>query len=85
VAIENQLFSAIVTSILVAMLLQCKMGNQGVGDEKSLKKQDLRQTSETDGTDRPEWTTPIFRYPRKSSWTGCRVRHIFRLARHNDE
>jgi hypothetical protein len=67
VAIENQVRLAIVTSLLMAMLLQRKMGDHGIEDEKALRKQDRRQTSETDGTDRPDWSTPIFRYTSKVS------------------
>jgi hypothetical protein len=55
----------VVTSILVAMLLHCKIGQHGVEEEKALRKQDRRQTSETDGTDRPDWSAPVFRYTSK--------------------
>jgi len=67
VAIDNQVRLAIVTSVLVAMFLHRKMGEREVLDEKALRKQDRRQTSETDGTDRPDWSTPVFRYTSKVS------------------
>ena len=67
VAIDNQVRLAIITSILVAILLHRKMGQHGVEDEKALRKQDRRQTSTTDGTDRPDWTAPVFRYTSKLS------------------
>ncbi|WP_313950210.1 transposase [Accumulibacter sp.] len=66
-AIENQVLLAIVTSLSLAMLLHRKMGQRGIEDKKALRKQDRRQTSKTDGTDRPDWTTPIFRYTSKMS------------------
>jgi hypothetical protein len=76
VAIDNQVRLAIVTSILVAMLLHRKMGAHGVADEKALRKQDRRQTSETDGTDRPDWSMPVFRYTSKVS------RQVLRFFKH---
>ncbi len=76
VAIDNQVRLAIVTSILVAMLLHRKMGQHGIEDEKALRKQDRRQTSETDGTDRPDWSTPVFRYTSKVS------RQVLRFFKH---
>ena len=76
VAIENQARLAIVTSLLVAMLLHRKMGEHGIEDEKALRKQDRRQTSETDGTDRPDWTTPVFRYTSKV------CRQVLRFFKH---
>ncbi|MBL8399283.1 MAG: hypothetical protein JNL84_14265 [Candidatus Accumulibacter sp.] len=63
-AIENQVRLAIVTSLLVALLLHRKMG----------QKQD--RTSATDGTDRPDWSTPIFRYTSKVS------RQVLRFFKH---
>jgi hypothetical protein len=76
VAIENQARLAIVISILVALLLHRKMGRHGVEDEKALRKQDRRQTSKTDGTDRPDWSTPVFRYTSKVS------RQVLRFFKH---
>jgi hypothetical protein len=76
VAINNQVRLAIITSVLVAMMLYRKMGSNGVEDEKALKKQDRRQTSKTDGTDRPDWSTPIFRYTSKVS------RQVLRFFKH---
>jgi hypothetical protein len=52
---------------LVAMLLQRKMGQHGICDVKALRKQDRRQTSRTDGNERPDWSTPVFRYTSKIS------------------
>lgn len=76
VAIDNQVRLAIVTSVLVAMLLHRKMGERGIEDEKALRKQDRRQTSQTDGTDRPDWSTPVFRYTSKVS------RQVLRFFKH---
>lgn len=76
VAIENQARLAIVTSLLVAMLLQCKMDEHGIEDEKALRKQDRRQSSKTDGTDRPDWSAPVFRYTSKVS------RQVLRFFKH---
>jgi hypothetical protein len=76
VAIDNQVRLAIVTSVLVAMFLHRKMGEREVLDEKALRKQDRRQTSETDGTDRPDWSTPVFRYTSKVS------RQVLRFFKH---
>jgi len=76
VAIDNQVRLAIITSILVAMLLHRKMGRHGINDEKALRKQDRRQSSKTDGTDRPDWSTPIFRYTSKLS------RQVLRFFKH---
>ena len=76
VAITNQACPAIITSLLVALLLHRMMGTQGVEDEKALQKQDRRQTSETDGTDRPDRATPIFRYTSKVS------RQVLRFFKH---
>ncbi len=75
-AIDNQVRLAIITSILVALLLHQKMGQHGIEDEKALRKQDRRQASETDGTDRPDWSTPIFRYTSKVS------RQVLRFFKH---
>ena len=68
VAIENQARLAILTSILAALFLHRTLGQQGVEDEKALQKQDRRHTPKiTDGTDRPDWTRPLFRYTSKIS------------------
>ena len=77
-AIDNQVRLAIVASILVALLLHHKIGQHGIEDEKALRKQDRRQTSETDGTDRPDWSTPVFRYTSKVSRQALRLfKHCF--------
>jgi len=76
VAIDNQVRLAIVTSLLVAMLLHRKMGEHGIEDEKALRKQDRRQSSQTDGTDRPDWSAPVFRYTSKVS------RQVLRFFKH---
>ena len=52
------------------------MGQHGIADAKSLRQQDRRQSSETDGTDRPDWSTPIFRYTSKVS------RQVQRFLKH---
>jgi hypothetical protein len=75
-AIENQVRLAIVTSLLVAMLVHQRMGQHGIVDEKALRKQDRRQTSATDGTDRPDWSSPVFRYTSKVS------RQVLRFFKH---
>ena len=69
-AIENQTLLAIVTSILIAMLLHQVLGDEPPHDEKALRKQDKRQAKgygEKDGTDRPEWTRPLYRFTTKLS------------------
>ena len=76
VAIDNQVQLAIITSILVALFLHRRLGAQGVADEKALRKHDKRQTSPTDGTDRPDWTLPVFRYTSKLS------RQVLRFFKH---
>ncbi len=76
VAIGNQVRLAIITSLLVAMLLHQKMGQHGIVDEKALRKQDRRQNSATDGTDRPDWSTPVFRFTSKVS------RQVLRFFKH---
>jgi hypothetical protein len=79
VAIENQVRLAIVTGILIAIMLHTTMGQHGIADEKALKKQDKRQTAQPDapdGTDRPDWTTPLFRYTSKVS------RQVLRFFKH---
>lgn len=69
-AIENQTLLAIVTSILIAMHLHRVFGDELPEDEKALRKQDKRQAKgygEKDGTDRPEWTRPLYRFTTKLS------------------
>lgn len=66
-SIENQTRMAIITSILLAMLTYTKTGKDGTVDEKSIDKQQRRQSSTTDGTDRPDWTSPVFRFTTKIS------------------
>ena len=75
-AIENQVRLAIVTSLLVALLVHHRMGQHGIVDEKALRKQARRQTSKTDGTDRPDWTASVFRYTSKVS------RQVLRFFKH---
>jgi hypothetical protein len=75
-AIENQVRLAVVTSLLVALLVHHRMGQHGIVDEKALRKQARRQTSATDGTDRPDWTAPVFRYTSKVS------RQVLRFFKH---
>ena len=76
VAIDNQVRLAIITSILVAMLLHRKLGQHGIVDEKALRKQDRRNDSPTDGTDRPDWSVPVFRFTSKIS------RQVLRFFKH---
>lgn len=51
-----------VTSFLLAPLAHRRMGPHALKDEKALGKHDRRQASKTVGADRPDWTTPVFRY-----------------------
>jgi len=70
VAIANQARLAMITSMLVAMLLQTRLGAAGAHDEKAWAKQAQRQQAKLDhpdGTDRPDWTVPLFRYTAKVS------------------
>ena len=70
VAIDNQVRLAIVTSILVAMMLANTLGDDGLTDTKALRRQAHRQAKQPnhpDGTDRPNWTAPLFRYTAKIS------------------
>ncbi len=76
VAIANQARLAMVTSLLVALFVHRKMGAHGVADEKALRKQDQRQTADTDGTDRPDWSAALFRYTSKVS------RQVLRFFKH---
>jgi hypothetical protein len=55
------------------------LGPGGDADEKALAKQDRRQRAPTDSpdaTDRPDWTTPLFRYTSKVS------RQVLRFFKH---
>ena len=68
-AIDNQVRLAIITGILVALMLHRTLGNDDC-DEKALRKQDKRQRAalaDSDGTDRPDWAAPIYRYSSKVS------------------
>ncbi len=79
VAIENQVHLAIVTSILVAMLLAQTLGSDGLTDTKALRRQARREAKrpdQSDGTDRPAWTVPLFRYTAKVS------RQVLRFFKH---
>ena len=69
-AIDNQARLAIITGILVSLMLHRMLGADGVTDEKALRKQDKRQCAAPDagdGTDRPDWAAPIYRYTSKVS------------------
>jgi hypothetical protein len=79
VAIENQVRLAIITGLLIAIMLHSTMGQYGIADEKALKKQEQRQAVQPgapDGTDRPDWTVPLFRYTSKVS------RQVLRFFKH---
>jgi hypothetical protein len=79
VAIDNQVRLAIVTSILVAMMLANTLGEDGLTDTKALRRQARRQAKhpdQPDGTDRPDWTVPLFRYTAKVS------RQVLRFFKH---
>lgn len=78
-AIDNQARLAILTNILVAMRLASTLGGDGLRDTKALRRQDRRQTKapdQPDGTDRPDWTAPLFRYTAKVS------RQVLRFFKH---
>jgi hypothetical protein len=65
VALANQAQLAIISSLVVAILLHTRLGAAGAQDAKALVKQDKRQQAkldDPDGTDRPDWTVPLFRY-----------------------
>lgn len=66
-SIENQVRMAIITSIIVAMLVYNKCGKDQSVDKKSIDKQEKRQSNQTDGTDRPDWSLPMFPYTTKIS------------------
>ena len=62
VAIANQARLAMITSLLVAMLLQTRLGAAGTQDAKAQAKQDKRQKAkldDPDGTDRPCTAIPL--------------------------
>jgi hypothetical protein len=70
VAIENQVLLAIVTSILIALRLHQTFDDAPPHDDKALRKQDKRQAAryrDLDGTDRPDWTAPLYRFTTKLS------------------
>lgn len=78
-AIDNQARLAIITSILIAIILQQTLGSDGSRDIKSLRRQARRQIKaphQPDGTDRPMWTAPVFRYTSKVS------RQVLRFFKH---
>jgi hypothetical protein len=78
-AIDNQVRLAIITSILIAIILQETLGTDGSRDIKSLRRQARRQVKaphQPDGTDRPMWTVPVFRYTSKVS------RQVLRFFKH---
>jgi len=70
VAIENQVLLAIVTSLLIALHLHQVFDDVPPTDDKALRKQDKRQAAryrDPDGTDRPLWTAPLYRFTTKLS------------------
>ena len=78
-AIANQARLAIITQLLVAILLHTRLGAAGAQDVKALAKQEKRQKAKVDdpdGTDRPDWTVPLFRYTAKVS------RQVLRFFKH---
>jgi hypothetical protein len=78
-AIENQARLAIITSVLVALLLHRRLGADGFHDVKALRRQQRRQAQPldaADGTDRPDWTAPLYRYTSKVS------RQVLRFFKH---
>ncbi|WPL13531.1 transposase [Thiorhodovibrio litoralis] len=80
VAIDNQVCLAIITHALVTLLLHRQFGAEGARDHKALRKQEQRQRkapSAPDGTERPDWTVPLFRYTSKIS------RQVLRFFKHS--
>jgi hypothetical protein len=78
-AIDTQTRLAIITSILIAIILQQTLGTEGSRDIKSLRRQARRQVKaphQPDGTDRPMWTVPVFRFTSKVS------RQVLRFFKH---
>ena len=79
VAIANQARLAIITHLLVTLLLHTRLGDTGAQDVKALAKQEKRQKAKVDdpdGTDRPDWTVPLFRSTAKVS------RQVLRFFKH---
>jgi hypothetical protein len=79
IAIENQVRLAIVTSILLSLCLHQVFGGDPPEDGKALRKQEKRQAAgihDADGTDRPRWTEPLYRFTTKIS------RQVLRFFRH---
>jgi hypothetical protein len=69
-ALDIQARLAVLASVLVAMLLVCRLGPEGSADDKALKRQARRQAKkpeQPDGTDRPDWTVALFRSTSKVS------------------
>ncbi|MFZ1537035.1 MAG: hypothetical protein WAT23_06605, partial [Chromatiaceae bacterium] len=70
VAIANQARLAIITRLLMAIFLHTRLGAAGAQEAKAWAKQEQRQQAKLDhpdGTDRPDWTVPLFRYTAKVS------------------
>ena len=79
VAIANQTLLAMITALGAAMLVQRVLGDDDAVDHKSLDKQARRQSGEAgsrDGTDRPDWTVPLYRHVSKMS------RQVLRFLKH---
>ena len=66
-SIVNQCLLAIITSLLMELFLHEKMGKNDIRDEKALRKQVLRQSTDYDSTDRPLWTLSLYQYTSKVS------------------
>jgi hypothetical protein len=79
VAIAHQARLAIITHLLVTLLLHTRLGDTGAQDVKALAKQEKRQKAKVDdpdGTDRPDWTVPLFHFTAKVS------RQVLRFFKH---
>ena len=79
VAIDNQVRLAILTSLLVAIALARALGPKHSIDIKAWRRQARRQASAPEhpnGTDRPRWSAPLFRYASKVS------RQVLRFFKH---
>jgi len=76
IGIENQARLAIITSLLVAMLLQEKAGLWNMGDEKALRKQERRHQESAHRDGEPMWFTLVYHSTSKVS------RQVLRFFKH---
>jgi|GEM_PF-515201 len=76
IAIDNQARLALFTHLLVALWLHDHTAGWGIGDEKALRKQDLRRADARGEHEPPPWTARAYRYPSKIS------RQVLRFLKH---